>query len=255
MPSNNIPGQFWAIRISRLFEEVRLALDKIPGVYIGEHPADSGCSRTHYHIYYTDTKVRGHDNFIKFFKKTYNLEALKGNKDFAVSMPTSLLDWFQYVYGGPSEDSANVLLDGVMSRPWRMANVIMSNGPLLYPLYPINFQEIPILPHPTDTELAQLQEMTVQHVTLKDSQKKEPCYIRFWRYCLKEIGDRDYGSRGELLEEIGDAWIDWTDGAYELRNVSAPIRYVLVQLERRKNDGDIPMSLRLALRSKLLSQV
>lgn len=64
----------------------------------------------------------------------------------------------------------------------------------------------------------------------KNKSKREPAHIRFYSYC-QDIWDGP--SDNPTLDEITDAWIDWTSGAWELRNVSAPIRYTWYMLHKK----------------------
>ena len=64
----------------------------------------------------------------------------------------------------------------------------------------------------------------------KNISKREPAHIRFYKYC-QDIWDGP--NDNPTMEEIIDAWIDWTQGAYELRNVSAPIRYSWYMLNNK----------------------
>lgn len=229
------PSQIWQLRVTRCLLEVRLALRDISGACIGEHAADSGCSRTHYHIFYKHTKVTSHDTFVKYFKTTYNL-TLKSNADFACKPSESLENWYQYVYGGPDPS------------PFRQATEIMFNLPESqrpYPLVPwddgLIISDMPLPENLLTT--------SINVKPVKESSKRDPCYMRFWAYV------KDLYTTMPTDTDIVDAWIDWTDGNYELRNVSGPIRYALWRYAKRFNNGDLPQSLRDNARYKLLSQI
>lgn len=249
---DKIPSATWAIRISRTLDEVRLALKDISGVCIGEHSADDGCSRNHYHIYYPHTKETSKETFTKFFMTKYSLN-LKGNKDFAITIPTSFHDWYCYVYGGHTSQTCDCGNYIARTVPTRQATEIQFNDQHRpYALQTYMSDLVTTSPSITNDVCLNAPNSKENIVVLpkKDKSHKDPAYIRFYKY----IRDINYDSCPDMAT-LCDDWIDWTQGAYELRNVSAPIRYAMVQEAKRFNDGNIPDVIRDELRTKLLRQI
>lgn len=62
--------------------------------------------------------------------------------------------------------------------------------------------------------------------------KKAACHIRFYEWLQRQEIENDLS-----ITEIQEYWIEWTSGAYELRNVSAPIRYAWYMLQTDKKEA------------------
>ena len=60
----------------------------------------------------------------------------------------------------------------------------------------------------------------------KDKTKREAAHIRFYNWLMKQQIDDEL-----TIHEITEYWVEWSHGAYELRNVTAPIRYAWYMLQ------------------------
>lgn len=77
--------------------------------------------------------------------------------------------------------------------------------------------------------------------------KKEPCYKRFINYLNSQ------NVRNPTLDECLEYWFEWTNGNYELRNVSGPVRHAYYVLNDK--DPDIRKMFVREMRRKLFSDV
>lgn len=222
--SDSTPSAIWHIRVTRLLDQVRLALQDISGVCIGEHSADSGCSRTHYHIFYSHDKLVVKDTFTKYFKDTYKLHDLKGQSDFGMSIPTSFHDWYSYVYGGHHIEGDNACSCGKYNKYTeniRDANEILFNQPEINRPYKL-LPKLSILSYltPQNTILdTQIQMVNFKQKEPEKYRKRERCYKLFWNDIQHKFSELP------SLSVLEQAFMDWSEGAYELQHVSAPIRY------------------------------
>ena len=233
--SDKTPSAIWHIRITRMLDEVRSALQNIPGVCIGEHSADSGCNRTHYHIFYPHDKLVVKDTFTKYFKDTYKLHELKGQSDFAMSIPTSFHDWYSYVYGGHTIVGDNACSCGEYNKyieEIRIAKEIQFNQTerpykLLSPPNIIDFLK------PQNTILdTQIQVVNFKQKEPLKYQKRERMYKLFWN----DMQDKFSSLPTQAV--LAHAFQEWSEGAYEYNHVSAPIRYVYRRLCKKFGNLD-----------------
>lgn len=88
---------------------------------------------------------------------------------------------------------------------------------------------LPVVNVETPTNVIHYEVSPVVAKTPKDASKREAAHIRFYNWLLQqEIED-------ELtIHEITEYWVEWSHGAYELRNVTAPIRYAWYMLQTDK---------------------
>jgi len=226
--SDKTPSAIWHIRVSRLLDEVRLALQDISGVCIGKHSADSGCSRTHYHIYYPHDKLVVKDTFTKYFKDTYKLHDLKGQSDFGMSIPTSFHDWYSYVYGGHTIVGDNACSCGEYNKyteDIRDAEEILFNQTERpYKLLPkasiLNY----LKPSNVIVTSNEIQLVNFKQKEPEKYRKRERMYKLFWN----DIKDEFTELPTQLV--LIQAFMDWSEGVFEYNNVSAPVRYVYRKL-------------------------
>lgn len=223
--SDKTPSANWHIRVSRLLPEVRLALLNIPGVCIGEHTPDEGCKRNHYHIYYPHNLPILKEPFIKFFKTTYNLK-IKGQADFACSIPTSFHDWYAYVYGGHTIIGENKCKFCDVYNP--KSEAIRTDREIVFNL-PEEQRPYKLLPVGSDLVVPTTDDIVgnviyTQITPQKYATKKEPCYKRFWKDVSSEY------TALPTMAVLIQYFIDWSEGAFEYQHVSAPVRYSYRQL-------------------------
>lgn len=105
---------------------------------------------------------------------------------------------------------------------------------------PVRLMDELILPAPSGSDGIALTGVTTSAVAVASQppkeKRKEACYLKFYKYCKDSlVGPNDKPT----LDDIVELWIAFTCGNYELRNVSAPVRYAWYMLndkeERIKN--------------------
>lgn len=116
--------------------------------------------------------------------------------------------WVQYVVKDPD----------VKVSSWVKWN-LPGSPPQLYSLDDL------VLPPP-------INEIIVNQLPEKDKSKREAAHLRFYAWLLKQSVDDEL-----TIHQITEYWIEWTSGAYELRNVSAPIRYAWYMLQTDKKSA------------------
>ena len=222
---DGIPG--WHIIIKGPCHQHGFALYKdISGCCIGEHKEGLvQKERPHYHVWvprekFSRTEARAAVR--SFYEpKTPDTDWNRSaNACYSCTPHTSFTAWVDYVFGKNTDckKPTVMLWNSDTPRPPSFDELVYSN----------------VLTYDAGT-------ITVQ----KAASKKAPAYQRFYDYC-KDMkwyvpGGTDAPvERKPTKTDIVEAWFDWTQGAYEMRNVSAPIRYAYYMLndrdERIKNE-------------------
>lgn len=166
--------------------------------------------RPHYHCWLPfEAPTKATELEWKLKCRTYYDSVLSGlnwnrnaNAYYTVKCHDSYKRWFEYVVRDPD----------VKISSWIKWNREGEPPPILV--------EIPIVAQPTNSLVI---------IPKMESQRKEACHLRFWKWLQNQEVEDDLS-----ITEIQEYWIEWTSGAYELRNVSAPIRYAWYMLQTDK---------------------
>lgn len=117
-------------------------------------------------------------------------------------------NWIEYVYNPQTAKCKKPTIElwrSPQTRPPPLPEVIEVNELIYETGDPTNVQEPKV-------------------IITKDKSKRESASARFLKYCKQEEMEN------ATIEEVAEAWIEWTKGSYELRNVTAPIRHAYFML-------------------------
>lgn len=215
-------------------------LKDLSGVAIGEHLRGKRAEKPHYHCWLPDESLKS------AIRDWYNdrlpdLDWKKnGNAYWAWKPHDSFRRWVEYVFHTKAEcKEPRVVIWNILGVPEPVPRLIEN---LIIPTQDVEGGRahdgvpVPVC-------------VVAPSAPQKNKSKREPAHIRFHAYC-SEIWDGPNDT--PELDDIMDAWIDWTQGAYELRNVSAPIRYTWYMLN--KKDPKMKRTMKEEMRRKLFSE-
>lgn len=215
--SKTLPAREWHVRVSSHLTEVRSALKDISGCCIGEHPEDSGCSRTHYHIWFEDSEVKSRDKFATYFKQLIRCN-LNSNKDFAILNVTSFIDWYRYVYGPPDM--------------LRIAWEIQFNKPESERPWPLN---PPIIADPLNVVTTPNASVVALAATRVSKPSKKPMRVQFIEHLDKQgwIRENEF-IHGEFnsetaIKKISEELTDFWHNAFTVPEGERMVRHALFE--------------------------
>lgn len=190
--------------------------------------------RPHYHVWFPGTIKL---DVLKTQLRYYYDEKIPGlkwnthaNSYYSLKLHNDWEKWIDYVYYKclDCKDPSIIVWNRRDKRPDVLPDVPRSLDELILP--PVNV--VTVVPMVTP---------------VSSKSKKDPAYKRFMNYLiLKNV-------KTPSLDQLLDHWFEWTNGNYELRNVSGPVRHAYFELNDK--DSDIQKMFVREMRRKLFSDV
>jgi len=195
-----------------MFSTIKFCLAEEKGTKLGH---------THYHIWIDGPTPKTIRNRMGAICKSLKIETSqgRGNKYYSVKeCDAGMLD---YVV-----KDGKIILHNLSSEQIQTAK---AQAKIRWPIEN-DIDKLIIATSPNGNTIMDIQQLHT-HSSNNAQKKKEACHVRFLQY----VKTQDCTEM--TLKELNELFVQWTKGAYEMRNVSAPIRYAyyMTRPEARKD--------------------